>query len=63
MQRYQNYVLGQWVDGQGAETNLYNAINGNQFGTVSSAGIDFSDVLEYGRKHGRALRKMTFQER
>ncbi len=63
MQRYQNYVLGQWVDGQGTETNLYNAINGNQIGTVSSAGIDFSEVLEYGRKHGRALRKMTFQER
>ena len=63
MQRYQNYVLGQWVDGQGTETNLYNAINGDQIGTVSSAGIDFSGVLEYGRKHGRALRKMTFQER
>jgi oxepin-CoA hydrolase/3-oxo-5,6-dehydrosuberyl-CoA semialdehyde dehydrogenase len=51
------------VDGQGTETNLYNAINGNQIGTVSSAGIDFSEVLEYGRKNGRALRKMTFQER
>ncbi len=63
MQRFQNYVLGQWVDGQGTETNLYNAINGNQIGTVSSAGIDFSDVLDYGRKHGLALRKMTFQER
>jgi oxepin-CoA hydrolase/3-oxo-5,6-dehydrosuberyl-CoA semialdehyde dehydrogenase len=63
MQRYQNYVLGQWVDGQGAETNLYNAINGNQIGTVSSAGIDFSEVLDYGRKHGHTLRKMTFQER
>ena len=63
MQRFQNYVLGQWVDGQGTETNLYNAINGNQIGTVSSAGIDFSEVLEYGRKNGRTLRKMTFQER
>ena len=63
MQRFQNYVLGQWVDGEGTETNLYNAINGNQIGTVSSAGINFSEVLEYGRKNGRALRKMTFQER
>ena len=63
MQRFQNYILGQWVDGQGTETNLYNAINGNQIGTVSSAGIDFSEVLEYGRKNRRALRKMTFQER
>lgn len=63
MQRYQNYVLGQWVDGEGAETNLYNAITGQQIGTVSSAGIDFAEVLEYGRKNGRTLRKMTFQER
>ena len=63
MQRYQNYILGQWVDGEGTETNLYNAITGQQIGTVSSAGINFSEVLEYGRKNGRALRKMTFQER
>jgi len=63
MQRFQNYVLGQWVDGQGTETNLYNAINGDQIGTVSSAGINFSEVLEYGRKNGHILRKMTFQER
>ncbi len=63
MKRFQNYVLGKWVDGQGAETILYNAINGNQIGEVSSTGIDFSEVLEYGRKHGFGLRKMTFQER
>ena len=63
MQVYQNYVLGQWVSGNNVETNLYNAINGKQLGTVSSAGIDFSEVLDYGRKHGLAIRKMTFQER
>ena len=63
MKRFQNYVLGKWVDGQGAETILYNAINGSQIGEVSSTGIDFSEVLKYGRKHGFGLRKMTFQER
>jgi oxepin-CoA hydrolase/3-oxo-5,6-dehydrosuberyl-CoA semialdehyde dehydrogenase len=63
MQVYQNYVLGQWVSGNNVETNLYNAINGKQLGAVSSAGIDFSEVLDYGRKHGLAIRKMTFQER
>lgn len=63
MKRFQNYVLGKWVDGQGAETILYNAINGIQIGEVSSTGIDFSEVLKYGRKHGIGLRKMTFQER
>ena len=64
MQRYQNYVLGKWIDGEGVETNLYNAINGQQLGPVSSAGLDFTSILEYGRRTGGpALRKMTFQER
>jgi len=63
MQRYQNYILGQWVDGKGVETPLYNAITGAQIGEASSAGLDFSQVLEYGRKNGGLLRKMTFQER
>jgi oxepin-CoA hydrolase/3-oxo-5,6-dehydrosuberyl-CoA semialdehyde dehydrogenase len=60
---YQNYVLGKWISGDGIETNLYHAINGSIIGTTSSAGIPFNEVLEYGRKNGRSLRKMTFQER
>ena len=63
MQRFQNYILGQWVDGQGVETPLFNALNGVQIGEVSSAGIDFAEVLSYARQKGYALRKMTFQER
>jgi oxepin-CoA hydrolase/3-oxo-5,6-dehydrosuberyl-CoA semialdehyde dehydrogenase len=63
MQRFQNYILGQWVDGQGVETPLFNALNGAQIGEVSSAGIDFAEVLSYARQKGYALRKMTFQER
>ncbi len=64
MQRYQNYVLGKWVDGDGIETNLYNAITGDVIGGASSAGLDYAAILEYGRRTGgSALRKMTFQER
>ena len=64
MQRYQNYVLGKWMDGEGIETNLYNAITGDLIGEVSSAGLDYKAILEYGNKTGGyALRKMTFQER
>ncbi len=61
--RYQNYVLGNWVDGQGVETNLYNAINGDLIGAVSSEGLPFEEILQYGRQKSIALRKMTFQER
>ncbi|NRA10811.1 MAG: phenylacetic acid degradation bifunctional protein PaaZ [Crocinitomicaceae bacterium] len=64
MQRYQSYVQGQWVDGEGVETNLYNAITGDLIGETSSAGLDYHAILEYGRSiGGPKLRKMTFQER
>ena len=64
MQRYQNYALGKWFDGDGVETNVYNAITGDKIGEVSSAGLDYQAMLEYARKTGgHALRKMTFQER
>ena len=64
MQRYQNYILGQWVDGEGVEVTQYNAITGEQIGEVSSKGLDYEAILAYGRKTGgNALRKMTFQER
>jgi oxepin-CoA hydrolase/3-oxo-5,6-dehydrosuberyl-CoA semialdehyde dehydrogenase len=64
MQRYQNYVLGKWIDGDGIETNLYNAITGDLIGGASSAGLDYAAILDYGRRTGgSALRKMTFQER
>ncbi len=64
MKQYQNYIQGNWVSGEGSETKLFNAINGDLIGEVSSKGIDYKSVLEYGRSvGGPALRKMTFQER
>jgi len=64
MQRYQNYILGKWSDGEGVEVNLYNAINGEQIGVASSQGLDYHAIKEYGKRTGgHALRKMTFQER
>jgi len=62
--KIQNYILGNWEDGEGVELEVHNAITGENFGSVSSAGLDYASILEYGReKGGSALRKMTFQER
>jgi oxepin-CoA hydrolase / 3-oxo-5,6-dehydrosuberyl-CoA semialdehyde dehydrogenase len=64
MQRYQSYALGKWIDGEGVETNLYNALTGDKIGETSSIGLDYKAMLDYGQKiGGYALRKMTFQER
>lgn len=64
MFQVKNYVLGQWVSGEGSEMNVYNALTGDKIGDVSSAGLDFNEILQYGRSiGGQKLRKMTFQER
>jgi oxepin-CoA hydrolase/3-oxo-5,6-dehydrosuberyl-CoA semialdehyde dehydrogenase len=64
MFQVKNYVLGQWVSGEGSEMNVYNALTGDKIGEVSSAGLDFNEILQYGRSiGGQKLRKMTFQER
>ncbi|MES2588018.1 MAG: phenylacetic acid degradation bifunctional protein PaaZ [Bacteroidota bacterium] len=64
MIQVKNYVQGKWQAGEGIETNLYNALNGDLIGNTSSKGLDYESILEYGRNHGgSALRKMTFQER
>src|SRR4051812_34161710 len=64
MIQVKNYVLGQWLAGEGSEMPLYNALTGDKIGDVSSAGLDYEAILQYGReKGGRTLRKLTFQER
>ena len=64
MKSYQNYALGEWVSGNGVETELFNAITGEQIGTCSSAGLDYEAMMQYAKeKGGRALRKMTFHQR
>jgi oxepin-CoA hydrolase/3-oxo-5,6-dehydrosuberyl-CoA semialdehyde dehydrogenase len=64
MRNYDNYALGKWKKGDGEGTPLYNAINGDQIGTATSKGLDFSEMMNYAREvGGPVLRKMTFQER
>lgn len=64
MRNYDNYALGKWIKGDGEGTPLFNAVTGNQLGTASSKGLDFSEMMDYARKvGGPTLRKMTFQER
>lgn len=64
MQKTENYVLGRWVAGDGDGVPQYNAYTGAVISTASSQGIDYRDVLAYGRETGGlTLRRMTFHER
>ncbi|HAW51275.1 MAG TPA: phenylacetic acid degradation bifunctional protein PaaZ, partial [Flavobacteriales bacterium] len=62
--KLKNYVQGKWTEGKGDGQALYNAVTGEKFATASTEGLDFGEMLEYGRKVGNpALRNMTFHER
>ncbi len=62
--KLKNYTLGQWVTGEGEGEALYDGANGEIIGYATSKGLDFGEMLNYGREVGNpALRKMTFQQR
>jgi oxepin-CoA hydrolase / 3-oxo-5,6-dehydrosuberyl-CoA semialdehyde dehydrogenase len=64
MKKIPNYIMGKWVEHEGAGIPQYNAITGEQISTVGSEGLDYSAMADYARRVGNpALRKMTFQER
>jgi len=62
--KIQNYALGNWITGEGEGQALIDGANGDIIGYATSKGLDWADMLEYGRKTGgHTLRKMTFQQR
>ncbi|MEM8898715.1 MAG: phenylacetic acid degradation bifunctional protein PaaZ, partial [Bacteroidota bacterium] len=59
-----NYVTGSWIEGAGDGKPLFNAVTGEVVAYATTDGLDFPEILAYGRKTGSAaLRKMTFQQR
>ncbi|MGB0369578.1 MAG: hypothetical protein ACPGD8_09240, partial [Flavobacteriales bacterium] len=61
--KLQNYLAGNWIEGDGDGSPLFNSVTGEQIASATTKGLDFQSALAYGRKSGEALRKMTFQER
>lgn len=62
--KLQHYAQGAWLEGRGEGETLYHAITGEPIFSHTVDGLDFKEILQYGRHTGGpALRKMTFQER
>ena len=62
--RLQNYALGEWVAGTGAQATLLHAVTGEPVAETSSGGLDFQAMARYARAvGGPALRQRTFHER
>ena len=64
MSTIQNYIVGKWTSGAGEGVPLFDSVTGEIIGHASTQGLDFGEILHYGRTKGSAtLRNMTFQER
>ncbi|HEX7380730.1 MAG TPA: phenylacetic acid degradation bifunctional protein PaaZ [Nevskiaceae bacterium] len=64
VRRLESYACGRWQAGNGDGTVMHDAITGAPVASVDSTGLDFSAMLDYGRRTGGpALRKLTFHER
>ncbi|HEY9085753.1 MAG TPA: phenylacetic acid degradation bifunctional protein PaaZ [Candidatus Tyrphobacter sp.] len=62
--RLRSYARGRWFEAAGGYVDVASAIDGRVVAQVSSAGLDFTAMLEYAREAGGpALRRMTFHER
>jgi oxepin-CoA hydrolase/3-oxo-5,6-dehydrosuberyl-CoA semialdehyde dehydrogenase len=62
--KLENYIAGNWITGDGDGQQLYNAVTGEPVASATTKGLDFKQILEYGRSVGNpALRKMTFHAR
>ncbi len=62
--KLKNYILGEWTEGSGNGIELRNAVNGELVAISDTEGINFKQVLEYGRSVGyKNLASRTFYDR
>lgn len=62
--KLQSYACGEWHTPADEGSAVFDASTGEGITHVSSSGLNFKEMLEYGRKvGGPALREMTFHER
>ena len=64
MNQLKSYAQGQWHTANDGFKDCKHALNGQVIAQISSAGLDFSAMLDYAKTKGQpALAKMTFHER
>jgi oxepin-CoA hydrolase/3-oxo-5,6-dehydrosuberyl-CoA semialdehyde dehydrogenase len=61
--KLQHYVQGKWCEGQAQGKELTSAIDGKSMGFADTTGLNFKEILEYGRECGKTLRELTFHTR
>lgn len=61
--KLKSYACGEWFESSENGQQLHNAIDGSYVASISSKGLDYKEMLNYGRNVGKDLRKYTIHER
>lgn len=64
IEKLKSYACGEWIEGTGTPTPLLSAVTGEQVFEADTTGIDFGNMLRYGREEvGSKIRAYTFHQR
>ena len=64
MRRLKSFLAGEWREGEGEASLLYNPTTAEAIASCSTRGLDLGEALTYARAEGaRSLSKMTFAQR
>ena len=64
MSLIKSFVCNQWLGGSHDLEPVHSAVTGEVVGEISSVGLNFGEIVDYGRRvGGPSLRAMTFHER
>jgi len=59
-----SYAYGQWIEGKGNPVPIFSAVTGEKIFEADTTGIDFGQMLRYGRERvGPTIRSYTFHQR
>ena len=62
--KLKNYIFGEWLEGSGNGSQLYNSVTGEKVAVADTEGLNFEHALDYGRTVGyKNLSSMTFYDR
>ena len=62
--KIKSYAYGQWIEGNGKPASLLSAVTGEHIFDADSSGLNFNQMLEFGRTVGGVnIRKYTFHQR
>ncbi|WP_067476252.1 phenylacetic acid degradation bifunctional protein PaaZ [Actinomadura hibisca] len=63
MSPLRSYLAGAWHTPSDQGVPLHDAVTGAEVARFSAEGADYAAALAYGRRHGAALRELTFHQR